>query len=72
MRIGIKHFADLMVAVCMKYLGLRRIVEKLEYCKEQVLVDELMEDTLYKGVHLAHRESFVKKAKCIMSRFKKL
>lgn len=37
-----------------------------------MLVDELMEDMLYKGVHIVHRESFVKKVKRIMSRFKRL
>lgn len=37
-----------------------------------MLFDELMEDMLFKGVHIVHRESFVKKVKCIMSRFKEL
>lgn len=35
-----------------------------------MLVDELMEDMLYKGVRIVHRESFVKKVERIISRFR--
>lgn len=66
---GIKRFADLMTAVCIKYFGLRKTAQELEYCNDQWLVDELIEDTLYCGMHPIPRESLTRKSLRVVKRF---
>ena len=66
---GIKRFADLMTAVCIKYFGLHKTEPNLDYCDNQALVDELMEDTLYHGFHFYPHETLVHKVMRIIKRF---
>lgn len=68
----INHFADILTAICCKYLGLQITNPDIATTAEHPLTEVLLADILSAQHYTPHRESPVAKAKRILRRFRRM